>query len=115
VRLVPSFLVLALGLSSFTGCAIVRDDADALLARGRVVEALEELESAEKESVALPRPARARYALRRGLVHLALGDPFRTDRWLSEAKAHYDADPRCLSPEDAGKLLDAWASLGRGL
>jgi len=54
---------------------------------------------------------RARYALYRGLAHLALGDRTATLRWLGEAKRALDACPTLLSDEDTGRLASAWAHL----
>ena len=104
-------LVVALSLAA---CAPFRDDAAALLGRGRYGDALDELVSKERVAARYEGRARARYTLYRGLAHLALGDAPATDVWLSEAKARFDEDPRCLSASDAGRLLDAWQSLGRG-
>lgn len=107
-------LVVPLLLSLTTGCAPFRDDAAALFDRGRYGEAMDELAREERSAERYEARPRARYALYRGLTHLALGDAPATDRWLSEAKSRFDDDPRCLSPSDAGRLLDAWQSLGRG-
>jgi hypothetical protein len=90
------------------GCA-------SLLARGRYPEALEHLAAEEPAAASFTGPRRARYALYRGLAHLALGDAPATARWLGEAKARFDDEPTCLSPEDAGRLRDAWTSVGGGL
>ena len=109
-------LVLAtIFLSLTSACDLVRDDAPALLGRGRYVEAAQMLAAEEPSAKAYPAPRRARYALYRGLAHFALGDAPMTDRWLGEAKALYDVDPNCLSSEDAGRLLGAWTALGRGI
>ena len=97
-----------------SACAPLRDDAAALLDRGRYGDALDELVREEGDAARYRGGARARYALYRGLAHLALGDAPSTDTWLSEAKSRFDDDPRCLSASDAGRLLDAWQSLGRG-
>ena len=106
-------LALALVLGS-SACASLADDPASLLDRGRYGEALDELRADEAAADRYSAPRRTRYALYRGLTHLALGDARETDRWLSEAKARYDADPRSLSASDAGRLVDAWQSLGRG-
>ncbi|HEU4535780.1 MAG TPA: hypothetical protein VFS00_16755, partial [Polyangiaceae bacterium] len=93
---------------------VVRDDAPSLLAQGRYADALDALRAEEGPARSLGAPARARYALYRGLAHLALGDGEAAGRWLGEAKASYDADPRCLSEADAGRLEGAWRGTGRG-
>src|SRR5882672_9906050 len=77
----------------------------------RYPEALEALSTSERSAIALRGRSRARYALYRGLTHLALGDREATLHWLGEAKRAADADPRLLSDEDAGRLASAWAHL----
>lgn len=52
------------------------------------------------------------YALYRGLTHLALGDAKPADRWLCVAKRLHEAAPGLASPEDAGRLMAAWRSMG---
>lgn len=103
----PAFALLA-------ACHVVRDDAPALLAQGRYEDALDALRAQEGGAHSLAGPERARYALYRGLAHLALGDGPAAGHWLGEAKACYDADPRCLSEADAGRLEGAWRGMGRG-
>lgn len=72
------------------------------------------LSSREREAAHYAPHRRAHYALYRGLTHLALGDLAQSEAWLSEARARWEQDPRCLSRDDAGKLSDAWSSLGKG-
>lgn len=55
----------------------------------------------------------ARYALFRGLSHLALGDAVAADRWLGVAKRMSDRDPRLLDDGERGRLIAAWRSMGR--
>jgi hypothetical protein len=78
---------------------------------GRYPEALEELRSAERDAVRARGRDRVRYALYRGLTHLALGDREGTRRWLGEAKRAADQSPTLLSDEDAGRLASAWSHL----
>ncbi len=54
----------------------------------------------------------ARYALHRGLTHLALGDARAAARWLGYAKVSADRDPEIFDDEDRGALLAAWRSMG---
>ncbi|HEU4406039.1 MAG TPA: hypothetical protein VFS43_12295 [Polyangiaceae bacterium] len=103
-----------LALLAAPACHVVRDDAPALLAQGRYEDALDALRAREADARSLEGPERARYALYRGLAHLALGDGPAAGRWLGEAKACFDADPRCLSEADAGRLEGAWRGMGRG-
>jgi len=78
---------------------------------GRYPEAIEELRVVECDATTWQPEARARYALYRGLTHLALGDRRATLRWLSEAKRALEDHPTLLSNEDAGRLTSAWAHL----
>jgi hypothetical protein len=78
---------------------------------GRYPEAIEELRVVECDAPTWQPKARARYALYRGLTHLALGDRPRTLRWLGEVKRALDQNPTLLSSEDAGRLTSAWAHL----
>lgn len=110
----PALLSLSLFTLFAASCHVVRDDAPSLLAQGRYEDALDALCSREEAARSLEGPARARYALYRGLVHLALGDGAAAGRWLGEAKSFYDADPRSLSEADAGRLEGAWRGTGRG-
>jgi hypothetical protein len=108
-------LVFFLGLGPLTACAVLRDDAATLLGRGRYGEAMERL---QEEEANLPRKSsaeRARYALYRGLTHLALDDRPAAYRWLLDAKTRWDRNPQTLSQEDTGRLLNAWTGLGKGL
>jgi hypothetical protein len=54
----------------------------------------------------------ARYALYRGLTHLALGDARAAARWLGYAKQCADRDPELFDDTDRGALLSAWRSMG---
>ena len=78
---------------------------------GRYPEAIEQFRDAEGRAAGWRGHDRARYALYRGLTHLALGDRPATLRWLGEAKRAVDANPTLLSDEDAGRLASAWAHL----
>lgn len=78
---------------------------------GRYPEAIEQLRDAERDAAGWRGRERARYALYRGLAHLALGDRPATLHWLGEAKRAVDANPTLLSDEDAGRLASAWAHL----
>jgi hypothetical protein len=78
---------------------------------GRYPEAIEELRTVECDASAWRAPERARYALYRGLTHLALGARPAALYWLSQAKRAADESPTILSDEDAGRLASAWAHL----
>ncbi len=112
IRTRPAALALTLAL--LAACHVVRDDAPALLAQGRYEDALDALRAQEAAARGFDGRERARYALYRGLAHLALGDGVAAGRWLGEAKSFYDGDPRALSEADAGRLEGAWRGMGRG-
>jgi hypothetical protein len=78
---------------------------------GRYPEALEELRTAECDAQAWHSSDRARYALYRGLTHLALGARPAAVYWLTRAKRAADETPTLLSDEDAGRLASAWSHL----
>ncbi len=80
---------------------------------GRYPAAADELRALEHDVPSLSPDERARYALYRGLTHLALGDARRADRHLTEAKRALDAHPNWFAVEERGALLAAWRSLGR--
>ena len=52
------------------------------------------------------------YALYRGLSHLALGDAVPARRWLTLAKRMSERSPQLATPEQAGRLMAAWRSMG---
>lgn len=102
-------LSLSLSLSCLC-CAVVRDDAAALLARGRPVEALSLLDESRPGPSATTRD-RARHALLLGLAWLGVGDPLSARRSLDEARALLLLDERSLTPDERARLDDAWWGL----
>lgn len=80
---------------------------------GRYPAAAQELRELEREARGFPADQRARYALYRGLTHLALGDAQSADRWLSLAKQSADRHPDWFDARERGALLSAWRSMGR--
>jgi hypothetical protein len=78
---------------------------------GHYAAAKQTLAALEPESHTWKEPARAEYALYRGLTHEALGDTARARPWLNEAKALDDARPGTLSPENASRLRVALRTL----
>jgi len=78
---------------------------------GRYPEALEDLRTVECDATGWNAQARARYALYRGLTHLALGARPAAIFWLTEAKRALDERPTLLTSDDAGRLASAWAHL----
>jgi len=105
-----SLVALSLALFAF-GCAGSFGAGVCDYDHGRYPEAIEQFRDAERDAVGWHGRDRARYALYRGLAHLALGDRPATLRWLGEAKRAVDANPILLSDDDAGRLASAWAHL----
>lgn len=83
------------------------------LSAGRHPEAAARLEALEPDADRWEPGERARYALYRGLAHLALGDAVDADRYLSEAHRAVTADPSLLDGAEHGRLLAAWRAVGR--
>jgi hypothetical protein len=103
-------LAVALALTS-GGCSSAYGSGVREYDQARYPEALEDLRRAEGE-LARSTPERlARYALYRGLTHLALGDRSATLVWLAAAKRALDGCPTLLSVDDAGRLATAWSHL----
>ncbi len=80
---------------------------------GRYPAAAAELGAVEAASASYPAAERARYALYRGLTHLALGDARQADHWLTLAKRDADRHPAWFDEAERGALLSAWRSMGR--
>jgi hypothetical protein len=91
------------------GCATSFGEAMRAYEHGRYPEALEAL-AAEG---ALPDGGvdAVRYALYRGLTHLALGDLPLAAGWLRRVKGALDSTPSLLSANEAGRFASAWAHL----
>src|SRR3954468_22782993 len=64
---------------------------------GRYPQALDELRDVETDSLQWRERERVRYALYRGLTHLALGDRAATWRWLDEVHRASLQNPKLLS------------------
>ena len=60
----------------------------------------------------LPNEALFEYSLYRGLSHLALGDAAPAQRWLTLAKRLSERSPTLATPDQRGRLLAAWTSMG---
>lgn len=101
----------ALASALVAGCAGSFGGGIAQYDHAEYPQALESFAAIERDAADWSPTERARYALYRGLTHLALGDFRATARWLGEAKRAYDADPEVFSNEDAGRLASAWAHL----
>jgi hypothetical protein len=75
-------------------------------------EAIVELRRAEAEYRAANGRDRTRYALYRGLTHLALGDVAQASVWLTRSKRAITWDPELLTSAERGRLDAAWRSMG---
>lgn len=95
-----------------SGCAGPMSQGISDYHRGSYPEAAAHLADAERDREGASERTRTRYALYRGLTHLALGDRESAQRWVAEAKARWDADRELLDRADQGRLLSAWESLG---
>lgn len=80
--------------------------------QSRYPEAISELRRAEVAWHSANERERTRYALYRGLTHLALGDADAAQTWLCWARQHADRDAELLNTKERGQLDAAWRSLG---
>ena len=80
---------------------------------GRYPDAVGEFRRSEADFPNWSESKRIRYALYRGLSHLAVGDARETDRWLGYAKSAFDRHPDAFTNEERGRLLAAWRTIGR--
>jgi hypothetical protein len=106
-------LLVALALP-LTGCA-GRGFGSAMQAfdEARYADAIADFRAVEPELVGASPRALARYALYRGLTHLALGDARAASYWLEFAKRRTEREPHLLSDDDRGRLESAWRSMGK--
>jgi hypothetical protein len=74
---------------------------------------MEELRAVESDACRWDPSDAARYALYRGLTHLALGDIAATRNWFDRVRRALDGDPTLLTGDDAGRLASASAHLPR--
>jgi hypothetical protein len=80
--------------------------------QSRYPEAIAELRRGEAAWPTDSEPQRTRYALYRGLTHLALGDAHAAESWLRWARQRVAQRSALLSPSEHGQLDAAWRSLG---
>jgi hypothetical protein len=99
--------------SSAAGCGGAYGQGLRAFDEGRYPDAVGEFRRAERDFPDWSEARRTRYALYRGLSHLAVGDARETDRWLGYAKAAYDRHPDTFTDEERGRLLAAWRAVGR--
>jgi len=103
-------LWLAIG-AGLTGCAGRLGPAEDAFEQARYPDALRELRELG-EVQELPARERARYALYRGLTHLALGDARPASFWLRRARADLERNPSLFDDAERGRLAAAWRAMG---
>jgi hypothetical protein len=103
--------MVALAAAGLGGCAGRLARAQDAFEQARYPDALHELRELDDASH-WPREERARYALYRGLTHLALGDARPASFWLRRARAVLERDPRVFDDAERGRLGAAWRAMG---
>jgi hypothetical protein len=101
-----------LALPCVVACHSALDDAMDSYTDARYPSAAAEFRAFEPAARSLAPAAFTRYALYRGLTHLALGDARAASRWLGYAKQCADRDPAELDERERGELVAAWRSMG---
>ncbi|HQP37808.1 MAG TPA: hypothetical protein PLI95_21645 [Polyangiaceae bacterium] len=105
-------VLIAVLAGALTGCGGAMSRGIKDFHKGRYPEAVVELMAVEPAQADRSAESKARYALYRGLTHLALGDTESAQRWVAEAKALWDGDHGLLDRKEQGRLLSGWESLG---
>ncbi len=95
-----------------SGCSTPLDEARTSFDEARYPDAVAQYRALAPQVPRLPGPELFRYALYRGLSHLALGDADPAERWLTLAKRLSDASPSLATIDERGRLLSAWRSMG---
>ena len=95
-----------------SGCGGAMGRAQHAFDEGRYPDAVGELRALETRSASFSPKAKAKYALMRGLTHLACGDTREAARWLQYAKSVYERDPNLYDDAERGRLFAAWRSMG---
>jgi hypothetical protein len=93
------------------GCAGRLGPAQDAFEQARYPDALRELRELDYAR-RWPAEERARYALYRGLTHLALGDARPASIWLRRARAALERDPNVFDDAERGRLAAAWRAMG---
>jgi hypothetical protein len=96
-----------------SGCASPIGDAVRAYEQGRYPDAMDVLRAVETDTRRAGAADAARYALYRGLAHLALGDLPATHYWFDRLEQALATEPRLLSADDAHRLASARAHLPR--
>jgi hypothetical protein len=111
-RSISIAVILALVSPLLGGCHSALDEAMDSYADAQYPTAAAQFRALEPTARRLPTHDFARYALHRGLTHLALGDARAAALWLGYAKVSADRDPEIFSDRDRGALVAAWRSMG---
>ena len=108
----PMRLYLALLPLLLCACSTPLDEARTSFDEARYPDAVAQYRALAPEVAQLPAPDLFRYALYRGLSHLALGDAVPAEHWLTLAKRLADSSPTLANDDERGRLLSAWSSMG---
>ncbi|MBI5531438.1 MAG: hypothetical protein HY898_01905 [Deltaproteobacteria bacterium] len=106
------FIVLACMCAVLGGCEAPMARGVEAYNAGCYPEAASQLVASEADLPDMSARQRTRYALYRGLAHLALDDVRAAHPWIQYSKAMWDSNRWLLDPKDAGRLLSAWQALG---
>ena len=109
-RILPPVLFASLALVS--GCQSSLSRGVEAYDQSQYPEAIAELRRGEATWNTESARERTRYALYRGLTHLALGDAHAAESWLRWARRHVARQSALLSTREHGQLDAAWRSLG---
>ena len=101
----------ALAGAGLCGCAGRLGRAQDAFEQARYPDALRELREIEGAR-SWPAEESARYALYRGLTHLALGDARPASLWLRRARAALERDSNVFDAAERGRLAAAWRAMG---
>ena len=96
----------------FFGCSSPLTDARTSFDEARYPDAVAEYRALRLELPRFGRGELFEYALYRGLSHLAVGDAAPAQHWLLVAKRLSEESPALATPEEHGRLLSAWRSMG---
>ena len=99
-------------LLSLVGCAGRFGRAVHSYEESRFPDAMATFRSMETEEKDWSEDEQTRYALYRGLTHLAVGDARAASHWLGLAKRATERKPKLLSVSDQERLTVAWRALG---
>lgn len=108
----PALVALVLLGLACSGCGGPMGSARQAFDEGRYPDAAEALRRLEPEVGSWSAHDQGRYALTRGLTHLACGDARQAYLWLGNARARAREHPGMFDSAERGRLASAWRSLG---